>query len=339
MKALHSLLWLALSFMLVSSAVASTGAVLEEHQIPAAKAGLSLYVRHRAPPAARPKAAKPQVVLLVHGAFFPASAGFDVDLPGGSVLAQLAARGLSVYTLDVRGYGRSTRPAFMQGPIGEYEPFATTAEAIADVAAGVEFIRQREGVEAVSLVGWSWGSAIVGGFAEQHPERVAKLVLFAPAWLPREPPPVQPFGNYRTFDHDGARARVLNGVPEARVEEIHPSAWFERFWALNLSLDRDGAARKPPVVRAPSGVSQDFVDFWRQGKPTWDPARVRAATLVIVGEWDKNTPPEMARQIHERLTHAAARQLTILPEATHFVILEKNRNLWLDEVSRFLSKP
>jgi pimeloyl-ACP methyl ester carboxylesterase len=314
---------------------------LEELRVPAATAGQTLYLRHRAPtppPKAAP-ARKPQVVLLVHGAFFPASAGFDVDLPGGSVLAQLAERGLSAYTLDVRGYGGSTRPAFMSRPIGPYEPFATTADAVTDVEAAVEVIRRREGVEAVSLVGWSWGAAIVGGFTEQHPERVSKLVLFAPAWLPAEPPPVQPYGSYRTFDRAGARARVLNGVPEARIEEIHPSGWFERFWSLNLSIDREGAARTPPVVRAPSGVSQDFVDHWRQGKATWDPGRVRAATLIVVGEWDKNTPPEMSRQIHELLTHAASRELSILPEATHFAVLEKNRSRWLDTVAGFLMKP
>lgn len=53
------------------------------------------------------------------------------------------------------------------------------------------------------------------------------------------------------------------------------------------------------------------MDFWRQRKPTWDPSRVSASTLVIVGEWDENTPIDMARQVHERLIHAATRELRI----------------------------
>jgi pimeloyl-ACP methyl ester carboxylesterase len=128
-------------------------------------------------------------------------------------------------------------------------------------------------------------------------------------------------------------------VPEARMEEIHPSAWFERFWAWNLSLDPEGAARTPPVVRAPSGVSQDFVDYWRKGKPTWDPSRIRAATLVIVGEWDHNTPPAMAEQVYGKLTSAVSRELVTLPETTHFAVLEKHRDRWIDAVARFLANP
>jgi pimeloyl-ACP methyl ester carboxylesterase len=341
-------LMVALVLICAGTARAADPVALEELRVPSTEAGLSLYLRHRAPvpkkqgakdSALEPAAQQRQVVLLVHGAFFPASAAFDVNLPGGSVLRELAARGLSAYTLDVRGYGGSTRPAFMSRPIGPYQAFATTRDAILDVASAVELIRQREGVEAVAVLGWSWGAAIAGGFAERHPERVSKLILFAPGWLAAEPAPLTEFGSYRTFDHDAARARVLNGVPEARVEEIHPSAWFERFWALNLGLDREGSSRHPAVVRAPSGVSQDFVDYWRQGKPTWDPGQVRAATLVIVGEWDRNTPPDMARKIHAGLTRAAARELVVLPEATHFAVLEKSRSQWIDAVARFILKP
>jgi len=278
-------------------------------------------------------------VLLVHGAFFPASTVFDIDLPGGSVLAQLAAQGQSAYTLDIRGYGGSTRPAFMQAPIGEYTPFATTEDAVSDVANAVEFVRQREGVDAVSLVGWSWGTSIVGAFAQRHPERVASLVLYAPVWLTATPTPPTPFGNYRTFDRAGARSRVLNGVPDSRAEEIHPSAWFERWWAFNLQYDREGARREPPVVRAPSGVSRDYAEYWAKGQPTWTPDKITARTLVIVGEWDRNTPPALAKAVHAKLTHASTRELVILPEGTHFMILEKNRNVLIQRIQRFLEQP
>ncbi len=39
------------------------------------------------------------------------------------------------------------------------------------------------------------------------------------------------------------------------------------------------------------------------------------------------------------VTHAAARELELLPEATHFVVREKGRRLWIDKVASFLSKP
>ncbi|GDY14420.1 alpha/beta hydrolase [Planctomycetota bacterium] len=310
----------------------------ENLDIPALDQGITLRLKRLpAAPAAQPSPKR--AVLLVHGAFFPSSTVYDIDLPGGTWLAHLAARGFDAYALDIRGYGSSTRPAFMDGPPGPYVPFATTADAIRDVEAAVAVIRARSGVTQVDLLGWSWGAAIVGGFATSHPDLVGHLVLYAPAWLPRTPPkdPPQAPKNYRTFDHDGARTRVLNGVPPDRIEEINPTAWFERFWAANLIVDAVGAQRTPPVVRAPSGVSQDAIEFWSKGVPTWRPQEVLAPTLTIVGEWDRNTPTAMAEDVHALLIKAKDRRLKIVPEGTHFLALEKNRLQLFDEVSAFLS--
>jgi pimeloyl-ACP methyl ester carboxylesterase len=248
--------------MILSAADKGKGtaaAKAENLDIPALDSGITLRLK-RLPaafseeptPERKPVRAAKRAVLLVQGAFFPASTVYDIDLPGGTWLAHLAARGFDAYALDIRGYGSSTRPAFMDAPPGPYVPFATTADAIRDVEAAVAVIRARSGVEQVDLLGWSWGSAIVGGFAARHPDLVGHLVLYAPAWLQRSPqtdPPQAP-KNYRTFDHDGARARVLNGVPPGRVEEFNPVAWFERWWAANLAVDTAGAKRTPQVVDA-----------------------------------------------------------------------------------------
>ncbi|MET0388103.1 MAG: alpha/beta hydrolase [Polyangiales bacterium] len=303
--------------------------------IPGHESGATLHLEHAAP--TRAGCTTKRVALLVHGGFFPSSTVFAADLPGGSALDRLAAACVSTYALDVRGFGGSTRPAFMNEPVGPYVAYATTTQAQQDVGSALAFIRKREHVQRVSLVGWSWGSAITGGYASKQPEQVDKLVLYGPAWIAKAPPPAQPLpGSYRTLDRAASRARVLNGVPPERAEEINPSAWFERWWALNLRYDTQGSQRNPPIVRAPSGGQQDFTDFWSQGKSPWDPSQVRAPTLVIVGEWDQNTPVDNAKTVHGLLTHAASRELKILPEATHFAILEKNRAALLDEFVRFL---
>ncbi|MDB4986072.1 MAG: alpha/beta hydrolase [Myxococcaceae bacterium] len=306
----------------------------EIFDIPSSERGILLHLEH-SEPAIQPRSR--QVVVLVHGNFFPASTSFGVELPGGSLRQRLADAGLSVYTLDLRGYGGSTRPAFMNDAIGPYVPFATTADAQRDVASALAFIRGREHVQRISLVGWSWGAAIVGEFASKHAAQVDKLVLYGPGWLSDEPvPPPPASGSYRVLDRAASRERVLNGVPPGRVEEIHPSAWFDKWWTLNLRYDEAGSRRSPPVVRAPSGVTQAFTDFWAQGRPAWEPRKVRSKTLVVVGEWDRNTPVEGARAVYDRLEHATSRELKILPEATHFAVLEKNRGLLLDALAQFL---
>src|SRR5947207_447906 len=89
-----------------------------------------------APPAA---SGPVRIVLFVHGATFPSEAGFDLDLPGGSWMDYAASRGFDAYLVDVRGYGRSTRPAVMEQPPLDNPPFADHRDAVRDISAAVDF--------------------------------------------------------------------------------------------------------------------------------------------------------------------------------------------------------
>jgi alpha-beta hydrolase superfamily lysophospholipase len=63
----------------------------------------------------------------------------------------IVRRGFDVFLLDVRGYGRSTRPPAMDAPPEAKPPFATTEDARADVAAVAAHIRQLRGIERPSF--------------------------------------------------------------------------------------------------------------------------------------------------------------------------------------------
>ncbi len=77
-----------------------------------------IYVRERATTGtvlrATPLAGR--VVIFVHGAGTPAEVAFDVAYQDYSWMAYLAREGFDVFSLDVTGYGRSTRPAPMNDP-------------------------------------------------------------------------------------------------------------------------------------------------------------------------------------------------------------------------------
>ena len=80
--------------------------------VPSADPGIEIYVRNKRP--ADMTAFRPErTVLYVHGATYPASTAFDLALDGLSWMDYIAARGYDVYLLDVRGYGKSTRPQEM----------------------------------------------------------------------------------------------------------------------------------------------------------------------------------------------------------------------------------
>ena len=61
-----------------------------------------------------------------------------------------------------------------------------------------------------------------------------------------------------------------------------------------MVADPDGARLTPPVVRAPNGVIEDLRKYWMSEAPHYDPAKITVPPLVILAEWDADTPPPSA---------------------------------------------
>lgn len=297
--------------------------------------GVKIYVRNKHLSSLN-KFTGDKVVLFVHGATYPSETAFDMNLPGGSWMDYVAQLGYDAYLVDVRGYGLSTRPAAMSQPASANLPFATTAEAIKDIGTAVDFIRQRRSVDKINLVGWSWGTSTTAGYTALNNNKINKLVLYAPLWIVKAPPPVAGSGAYRTVQKDSARSRGIRGIPDARVEEISPSAWFEQWWAANMSSDAEGAKQTPPVVRAPNGVIKDLGEYWMNNKPTYDPAEIRVPVMLIIAEWDQDTPLYMAQELFPKIVNSPDKKHVILGEGTHAIVLEKNRTKLMQEVQTFL---
>jgi len=328
----------ALAGWAMSASALAQGSIRTEHfMLQSSDPSLKIYVRNKYAEG-RPSFSADKVVLFVHGATYPAETGFDINLPGGSWMDYVAQRGFDVYMVDVRGYGRSDRPATMSRPAAENPPFATTADAVSDVGTAVDFILKRRGIGKLNLVGWSWGTAIMATYTTQNNAKVNKLVLYAPLGPIREAPPISGSGNYRTVEKGPARQRGANGIPSGRVEEISPTAWFEQWWSENLASDPEGARQNPPVVRAPNGVIKDLGEFWAKGKSTYDPADIRVPTLLIIAEWDRDTPLYMAQEIFAKMTNAPKKRHVVLSEGTHAIVLEKNRMELIRQVQAFLDE-
>src|SRR5262249_41637616 len=107
---------------------------MEEMTVPTTGTGIELYVRNKRPAgfdAYRPD----RTVLFVHGATYPASAAFDLALDGWSWMDYIAWHGYDVYLLDLRGYGRSSRPKQMTEHPHDNPPVVTGDIAIEDISA------------------------------------------------------------------------------------------------------------------------------------------------------------------------------------------------------------
>ncbi|MCX7313231.1 MAG: alpha/beta fold hydrolase [Alphaproteobacteria bacterium] len=316
-----------------------TDLITEDMTVPS-EPGIDIFVRNKRP--ANLTAFTPERTLLfVHGSTYPAHTGFDIPLGGQSWMESIASHGYDVYCLDVRGYGRSTRPAAMDEPPQNNPPVTRTPDAVNDITAVLNFILKRRNIGKLNLLGWSWGCTLMATTAIANPDKVARLMLYAPGWLRTTPSPLGgpgPLGAYRTVTREQAKARWLNGVPEDKKAALIPPGWLEQWADATWATDPVGAKQNPPVVRAPNGTVADTQEFWSSGKTMYDPARITVPTLIAIGEWDQDTPPYMAQAIFPLMVNSPDKRLVMLAEGTHHMMLERNRAALFRAVQTFLDE-
>lgn len=177
-------------------------------------------------------------------------------------LEPLARGGRRVVFYDPRGRGASERPA-------------DAASVDRDVS-DLEALRKNLGLESFALVGWSEASLLAARYAIEHPGRVERLVLIAPAAPRRDP--------YR-----------------AEAEAERAARLPEDFGARLEALRRAGLERRDPAAFAREAASlaraADFADekaFDRLESAPWEHAnewrenldRALAAGAAALGAYD-----------------------------------------------------
>lgn len=312
--------------------------VATDTMIPSGDPGIQLFVRNKHPVG---KPTSPDKVLLfVHGATYPAETAFDLPIEGVSMMDLIAARGYDVYLVDVRGYGRSTRPAEMSQPPAANKPIVTTAVAAHDLGAAVDYILKKRKVAKINLMGWSWGTSIVGLYTSEHNDKVNRLVLYAPQWIRSETPAADPppLDAYRLVSRDAAKARWLMDVPADKQANLIPPGVFEAWADATWATDPEASKQNPPALRAPNGVVEDGRNYWSAGKALYDPGKITVPTLLLHAEWDADLPSYLAQGYFKQLKNAPYRRLIELSEGTHTVMMEKNRMQFFRELMGFLDE-
>jgi pimeloyl-ACP methyl ester carboxylesterase len=277
-----------------------------------------IYVRERSKAATALRSANltDRVVLFVHGAGTPAEVAFDVPHQDYSWMSFLARSGFDVFSMDTTGYGRSTRPPAMNDPCNlsqeqqktfvpsflsaacspTYSRNVTTiASDWNDIDAVVDYIRSLRHVDRVSLVAWSLGGPRAGGYAARHAEKVAKLVLLAPAYGrmgPADAPAVVPAEGVamNTQSHDEF---IANWDRQVGCAEQYDPAAAESVWARMIESDPVGATWGPGVRRAPQTTSWG----WNQAIVS----KSQVPTLMIAGVHDKQVNPDRVRELYADL--------------------------------------
>lgn len=304
-----------------------------EHHVAQPKApGTNLYIRERRRRDAGQLHGQP--VLFVHGATV-ASEIFDVAVSGYSWLQDLAMRGAHAFALDIRGYGRSTRPDwFAEGPAAG-EPYARATEAIEDIDRAVSVIREITGRDNVTLIGGSWGSVTTAIYATGLGlGKIDRLILHAPLfcdrnadWLDMIADPAAPerpnpqLGGFRYVTRSDILTRWDKEIPVRPTSLWRPDEIVEAIMTSAFDADPDTAARAEPAFRAPNGTLLDLFEVFNE-RPLYDPGDIRIPTLLIRGANDPTSTERDAAGLYERLGTDRKWQITV-GGGSHFVCAER----------------
>lgn len=295
-------------------------------------------------------------ILLIHGARIPGIASFDLPVPGGSLAADLAARGFNIYVIDVRGYGGSTRPAEMDAQPSAHPPLVRSNQAVRDIAAVVEWIERREHVSTVALFGWAAGAQWAGYYASLYSEKVSALILLNALYRgdAGEPvvghgtdleDPAQPghysehgCGAYRWNTADSLTRSWDRNIPIADKNQWRDPAVAQALVEQSLASDPQSQSQHLAAFRSPCGALQDSF-YLATGHQLWDATLITAPTLILVAERDFWSRPIDRENLVRDLVNARRVKLVTLPNATHFVHLDRpehGRDQLLAETTAFV---
>jgi len=312
-----------------------------------------IYVRERveAGAALRGSSFANRVVLFVHGAGTPAEVAFDVPHQDYSWMGYLARAGFDTFAMDTTGYGRSTRPPAMNDPCN----FARDAQAAFipsllaapcapsfprgattigsdwdDIGAVIDYLRTLRRVDRVSLVAWSLGGPRAAGYTSQHPEKVHKLVLLAPAYnrTAAAGPPAQ-FPEGAAMNAQSREQFIANWDRQVGCDGQYDAATRDSVWSEMLASDPVGATWGPGVRRAPQ-------------TPTWGwnlaaVSKTLTPTLMVAGPHDRQVSPERVRELYADLG-ATDKVFVDLACSSHNAMWEKNHVMLFRASSEWLAQ-
>lgn len=314
--------------------------ITEEYMVPTTDNGIQLYLRNKH--SANLKTfSEEKTLLYVHGSTFPAESTFDLRLNNLSWMEYIANRGYDVYLVDVRGYGKSSRPAEMDFPAKNNPPLVRTETAVSDVSTAVDFILKRKSLSKINLLGWSWGTSIVAWYTSLNNAKVNKLALYAPRWIGNVPSLIDHAGQldaYRTLTPETALAPWLRETNGEIKNKLVPPGWREACIDATFNTDPIGSKQTPRFLRVPNGTLQDTREYWQVEKALYDPNKIIVPTLLVHGEWDLQMPSSLLYAYFAQLTNAQYRRCIQIGEATHYLLMEKNRMQLFYAVQQFFDE-
>jgi pimeloyl-ACP methyl ester carboxylesterase len=261
-------------------------------------------------------------LLFVHGSSMASQPCFDLHVEGrpfSSAMNYFAVRGYDVWSVDMEGYGRSSK---------ERDIPCDIANGADDVEAATAYIRKLRNCGPLLMYGSSSGALRAAMFAERHPEHVARLALDAFVWTGEGSPTLEQRrkklpeflkSNRRPID----RAFIHSVFERDHVDTTEKKV-IEAFAEATIALDQS----------VPTGTYIDMCS----NLPVNDPEKIAAPTLIMRGQHDGIAGLEDLLKFFAKLPNPD-KQFSIMTGISHASFQQKNYLMVYDILDTFFARP
>ncbi|MGZ5897978.1 MAG: alpha/beta hydrolase [Xanthobacteraceae bacterium] len=261
-------------------------------------------------------------ILFVHGSSMASQPTFDLDVPGrpdSSVMEWFAKQGYDCWCVDMEGYGRSTKDRDNNAPIS----FGAD-----DCHAAATYIQKLRGSRPLHAYGILSGALRAALFAERHPEMVDRLALDAMVWTGEGSPTLVERRKKLPEFQSRNRRPIDRKFVYSIFERDHPGCAEDRV----IEAFADGILKLDDSV--PTGT---YVDMCSR-LPIVNPEKIRAATLIMRGQWDGIASVDDLIEFFKRLPNPD-KHFAVMPGISHASFQQKNYMLTYHILLSFLSQP
>ena len=246
-------------------------------------------------------------ILFVHGSSMASQPTFDLQVPGradSSAMDFFARHGFDCWSVDMEGYGRSTKDRNNNAPI---------AQGADDCYAAALYIQKLRGKRPFLVYGISSGALRAAMFAERHPELVARLALDAMVWTGEGSPTLEQrrkklpefkANNRRPIDKAFIRSVFDRDHPDTAERNVI-DAFADAVCALDDSV--------------PTGT---YVDMCSR-LPVVDPEKIKVPTLIMRGQHDGIASMQDLMKFFDKLPNPD-KQFTVMSGISHASFQQKN---------------
>jgi pimeloyl-ACP methyl ester carboxylesterase len=246
-------------------------------------------------------------VLFVHGSSMASQPTFDLVVPGrpdSSVMDWFACRGFVCWCVDMEGYGRSDKKRDITCDI---------ANGADDLASATDYIMQLRGIKSFLTYGISSGALRAAMFAQQHPDRIARLALDAFVWTGEGAPTLEQRRKKLPEFLKSKRRPIDRAFVQSIFSRDHPDCVEQRvveaFADAILALDDS----------MPNGT---YIDMCSK-LPVVDPTCITAPTIILRGQFDGIAAMDDLIEFFKRLP-SPDKQFSVMEGISHASFQQKN---------------